>query len=168
MEQLTHLLIQYEGVIYNELKRIGMYRSSQDYEDYYQLGCMKLFESFTTCGVDAFSERYRYQFVKYAGQKIRWAFLDQKRRDRYLIDHEEQDDGFEICLSYGFEENIFFKEQLLTLMELLTAKEKNFLQERFINGLNMSEIAIKCGVSRKTVHAWRNGIQKKAQFLKKG
>lgn len=166
MDQLTNLLVQYEGVIYNELKRIGIYRSSQDFDDYYQLGCIKLFESFKTCGVDALSEQHRYQFVKYAGQKIRWAFLDQKRRDCYLTNHEEQNDNFEMLVAPSFEEDFFFIEQFGMLLELLTTKEKMFLQDRFIGGLNMSEIALKRGVSRKTVHAWRNGIQKKAEFLK--
>lgn len=166
MDTLTELLNQYEGVIYKELKRFGIYRSSQDFDDYYQLGCIKLFESFDTCGGDALTEQHRYQFVKYAGQNIRWAFLDQKRRDRYLSDHEEQDDDFQMLVTQPFDEDIFFMEGFTTLMKELTPKEKGFIQDRFISGLNMSEIAIKRGVSRKTVHLWRKGIQKKAQFLK--
>ena len=166
MDTLTELLNQYEGVIYKELKRFRIYRSSQDSDDYYQLGCIKLFESFDTCGGDALTEQHRYQFVKYAGQNIRWAFLDQKRRDRYLSDHEEQDDDFQMLVTQPFDEDIFFMEGFTTLMKELTPKEKGFIQDRFISGLNMSEIATKRDVSRKTVHLWRKGIQKKAQFLK--
>ncbi|MGP6140273.1 sigma-70 family RNA polymerase sigma factor [Jeotgalibaca sp. A127] len=168
MEKLTALLEQYEGVIYNELKKMGIYKKFQDFDDYYQLGCIKLFDAFITCEVDALKEEHRYQFVKYAGQRLRWAFLDQKRRDRNLLNHEDQEDDFQMLLTQPFEENVAFMDVFMALMNQLTPKEKLFIQDRFIGGLNMSEIATKRGVSRKTVHMWRKGIQEKAQFLKNG
>lgn len=166
MEKLTALLEQYEGVIYHELKKIGLYRHAQDFDDYYQLGCLKLFDAFETCEVDALDEANRYQFVKYAGQKIRWAFLDQIRRDRNLFENEEPEDEFQQLLAQPFEEDVQFMDVFMTLMNQLSGKEKLYIQDRFVSGLNMSEIATKRGVSRKTVHMWRKGIQEKAQFLK--
>lgn len=168
MDKLTAIHQQFEGVIYNELKKMGIYRQSPEFDDYYQIGCLKLFDAAETCEGDPLNEEFRYQFVKYAGQKIRWAFLDQKRRDKHLSRHEEQDDdAFEQLLSQPFEEDIAFMAVFMELMKQLSDKEKLFIQDRFIQGLNMTEIAKKRRVSRKTVHVWRNGIQQKALFLKK-
>lgn len=165
---LTTLLDQYQGVIYSELKKMHIYPGSQDYDDYFQLACIKLFETYKTCNCDALLEENRYRFVNYASQSIRWAFLDQKRRDRHLGDHEEQSDDIVVAVETGFEDEIAFIENYHQLMDQLTIKEQRFLYDRFYLNLTMTDIAKKHGVSRKTIHLWRQGLQEKAQFLKKG
>ena len=165
---MEQLLDQYNGVIYYSLKKIGMYQSQSNFEDFYQLGCIKLFEAYETCEVDPLLEEYRYQFVNYAGQKLRWAFLDERRKEKQLFNHMEfgSDDIIEsIAVFDSFEGNFEFQERINYLIGQLTLKEMIFLQERFYLGLTMTEIAKKYEVSRKTVYCWRNKIQEKAQFL---
>lgn len=166
---MTQLLSQYNGVIYQAMKQTGIYKSSPDFEDFYQIGCMKLFEAYQTCSEDPLSEEHRYQFVKYSGQKLRWAFLDQKRKDkvhaeRIEFDSEEQ---LEHVPSFDyFETDLEFQEQVAQLINSLTTREFLFLKERFYLGLTITEIAKKHNVSRKTVHQWRNKLQEKASFLR--
>ena len=45
----------------------------------------------------------------------------------------------------------------------LTAREKAFLEDRLYYAMNMTAIAKKHGVSRKTVHVWRNKVKDKAE-----
>lgn len=165
---MQRLLDQYKGVIYQSMKLTGVYKINPDFEDYYQIGCIKLFEAYETCAVDPLSEEHRYQFVKYSGQKLRWAFLDEKRKEKTLTERTEfqSEEILESTPSFDFfEMKIEFEDQLEQLIDHLTDKELLFLQERFHFGLTMTEIAKKHGVSRKTVHQWRNKVQEKAYFL---
>lgn len=177
MRQLTEhvmeeLLAQYEGVIYAALKSIHLYKSNQRFDDFYQLGCIKLFEAYESCVKDPLEEENRYQFVSFAQQRIRWAFLDEIRKEKRISDHEEFGDENEATygtISNEFENHIFLEDTLKQLNQHLTEREKAFLEDRLYYNMNMSAIAKKHGVSRKTVHTWRNKVKDKAEkilFLK--
>lgn len=44
-EEVMELLLEmYERVIYAALRDIHMYRSNQNFDDYYQLGCLRMLE----------------------------------------------------------------------------------------------------------------------------
>lgn len=166
---MNQLLSQYNGVIYRAMKQTGIYKSSPNFEDFYQTGCMKLFEAYLTCSEDPLSEKHRYQFVKYSGQKLRWAFLDEKRKEKIHTERTEFDsqEQLEHVPSFEyFEAELEFREKVRQLIHCLTTRELLFLQERFYLGLTITEIAKKHGVSRKTVHQWRNNLQEKASFLR--
>lgn len=166
---MNQLLSQYNGVIYQAMKQTGIYKSSPDFEDFYQNGCIKLFEAYQTCSEDPLSEENRYQFVKYSGQKLRWFFLDEKRKEKNHAERTEfaSEERLEHVPSFDyFEAEFEFQEQAAQLMHCLTAKELLFLRERFFLGLSVTDIAKKHGVSRKTVYQWRNTLQEKARFLR--
>ena len=171
MRQLTRdvmdqLMEEFEGVIYAALKSIHLYRSNQRFEDFYQLGCIKLFEAYEACADDPLIETNRYQFVNFAKQRIRWAFLDEIRKEKRVSDHEDFSEENET--TYGttlneFENDVVLQDMLDKLNKHLTAREKAFLEDRLYYAMNMTAIAKKHGVSRKTVHVWRNKVKDKAE-----
>ena len=159
---MEQLLWQYERVIYAAMKEVHVYKSSQDFDDYFQLGCLKLFEAYESCEKDPLLEENRYQFVNYAGQRMKWAFLDERRREQYLAEREEfLEDGVDDTVEPSFAEDFALQELLDQLLEKLTEKEKDFLYDRLYLEMTMTGIAKKRGVSRKTVHVWRKKIQEK-------
>ena len=80
------LLLQFEGVIYASLKKLAIHKGKQDYDDFYQLGCLKLFDAYHDFDKDPFDESNRYPFVYYASQRLHWAFLDEMRKlNRVLL-----------------------------------------------------------------------------------
>ena len=161
---MEQVLEEYGGVIYAALKSMGMYRSHQNFDDYYQLGCLKLFDAYASCAKDPLLEENRYAFVNYALQRVKWAFLDEKRRERKLADHEESESEEETG-GNEFVDDVALVVLVEKILLLLSPKEQNFLVDRFYYGLDMSAIAKKRGVSRKTVHAWRNNVQKKTKTM---
>ncbi|AZP04965.1 sigma-70 family RNA polymerase sigma factor [Jeotgalibaca ciconiae] len=176
MRQLTEqnmqqLLDQYEGVVYSAMKKVGIYKRHPSFDDFYQIGCIKLFEAYETCEKDPLLEEHRHQFVYYASQRLQWAFLDEMRRDKKRFEKEEWQSDEQIMsfsLPNEFEENMFLKEQLYYLLALLSPNEYAFLYDRFCLNLSVTKIATKHGVSRKTVYQWRKKLQEKARFLMEG
>lgn len=167
-ENMQILLDTYEGVLYSALKKLGMYRSHQNFDDYYQEGCLELFAAYELCEVDPLEHLNRYTFIHFLQRRLRWAFLDQKRKEGRLHGREDIPESELFLLespSAPFEDTLEMKELLHGLTALLTEKEQLFLQDRLIRELSMTEIARRHGVSRNTVHYWRQRIQDKLASL---
>lgn len=169
-ETATRLSEQYAGVIHHCLNRINRYPDHNDYDDFYQLGLITLFDTYETCLKDALQSENSFLFVSYAKQKISWAFLDQIRRDRkkesreaYLSEEELE----EIPNVVSFEEQLEQTDLLQRLCATLTAEENAYLRDA-LDGLNITEIARKQHISRKTLYKRRRQLQAKASlFLKR-
>ena len=169
-ETMQALLLQFEGVIYASLKKLAIHKGKQDYDDFYQLGCLKLFDAYHDFDKDPFDETNRYPFVYYASQRLHWAFLDEMRKENRRIERVEadSDDITDLASEDPAFDELVFADQLAHLMALLSPKERLFLADRLLGQLSITAIAKKHAVSRKTVYRWRQSLQKKALFLKEG
>lgn len=168
-EKKMHVLLDiYKGVIYSALKKLEIYRSHQDFEDYFQEGCLQLFTAYELCQSDPLLDSNRYTFIHFLQKRLNWAFLDCLRKDQRLREQETTADSTIIlvedcaaCLT-----DIVETDALLQgLLALLSDQERDYLQDRVFHELSMTEIAQKQGVSRKTVHEWRRRIQEKATYF---
>lgn len=169
-EAATQLSELYAGVIHHCLKKINRYPDHNDYDDFYQLGLITLFDTYETCLKDALATENSFLFVSYAKQKIHWTFLDQIRKDRkkesreaYLSEEELE----EIPNAASFEDQLEQEDLLQRLCACLTTEENAYLRDA-LEGLNITEIAKKQKISRKTIYKRRRHIQTKASTFLKG
>lgn len=159
----------YAGVIHHCLNKINRYPDHNDYDDFYQLGLITLFDTYETCLKDALANENSFLFVSYAKQKIHWTFLDQLRKDRkkegreaYLTEEELE----EIPHAASFEDQVEQDDLLQRLCASLTAEENAYLRDA-LDGLNITEISRKQQISRKTLYKRRRQIQTKAYAILK-
>ena len=163
-EAATLLSDLYAGVIHHCLNKINRYPDHNDYDDFYQLGLITLFDTYETCLKDALATENCFLFVSYAKQKLHWTFLDQIRKERkkesreaYLSEEELE----EIPNTVSFEDQLEQEDLLQRLCASLTAEENAYLRDA-LDGLNITEIARKQKISRKTLYKRRRQIQTKA------
>lgn len=162
------LLQMYQGVVYSALKKLGMYRSHQDFDDYYQEGCLQLFEAYEVCTSDPLVDANRYAFIHFLQKRLHWAFLDYMRKEKRLRMQETPADSSFLLEAGGaatFADTVETGSLLQDLLPLLHEQERAYLRDRIFQDLSMTEIAQKHRVSRKTVHEWRRRIQEKAAQL---
>ncbi len=168
-EAATQLCDLYAGVIHHCLKKINRYPDHNDYDDFYQLGLITLFDTYETCLKDALVTENSFLFVSYAKQKIHWTFLDQIRKEQKKISREAylcEEELEEIPSTTSFEDQLEQTDLLQRLCACLTAEENAYLRDA-LEGLNITEIAKKQRISRKTLYKRRRQIQTKASpFLK--
>jgi len=165
-ETAEQLIGQYTGVVKHCLNRMNLSRSRSDYDDYFQLGLMTLMDTYETCTSDPLQEDNRYIFVSYASRKIMWVYLDEIRKTskkgatEALLSDEVM---LNLPCEDTFEDILETEDLYRTLSERLSPQERSYLDDAYIHGLNITEIAKKNGISRKTVYKWRSQIQTKAE-----
>lgn len=169
-EAATQLNELYAGVIHHCLNKINRYPDHNDYDDFYQLGLITLFDTYETCLKDALATENSFLFVSYAKQKIHWTFLDQIRKDRKKENREaylSEEELEEIPNAVSFEYQLEQEDLLQRLCACLNAEENAYLRDA-LDGLNITEIARKQKISRKTLYKRRRQIQTKASSFLKG
>ena len=168
-EAATQLSELYAGVIHHCLKRINRFPDHNDYDDFYQLGLITLLDTYETCLKDALQSENSFLFVSYAKQKIHWTFLDQIRKEQKKVSREAylcEEELEEVPSTTSFEDQFEQADLLQRLCACLTAEENAYLRDA-LEGLNITEIAKKQRISRKTLYKRRRQIQTKASpFLK--
>lgn len=159
---------QYEGVVYGVLKRLAIHQLHPHYDDFAQIGRLKLVEAYEAYPDDPFQELNRGRFVGYAFTKIRWAIIDEIRRQNRYADHEQGwDDSLDHILSTAeicHLENVLEQEWLIEVFKPLCANERRLIVDLCFHHLSITAIAKKEGVSRKTIYQRRNRIKEKLQI----
>ncbi|MGO5009470.1 sigma-70 family RNA polymerase sigma factor [Bacillus wiedmannii] len=123
----TEAVVLYEGMIVNQIKKLGIY---QDHEDYYQCGLIGLWHAY---------ERYdaeKGSFPAYAVVTVRGYILERLKKESALKERN---------VYVGEYEDIFHFEDIemraKDFMSVLDEKEKYIIFERFFVGKTMGEIA---------------------------
>lgn len=164
-EQERAFFDQHAGIVHGALKKLGVYRSHPDYDDYVQQGLLKLVEAYETFPKDLEQAEYLYQFTGFAYRKVSWHTLDllrkQKRRsDREMSwpeDLEKEHPDTHLSFEQAYQDMDLLKEML----PLLTKQEQEYLLDAVVNRLSITEIAEKQGVSRKTVYQLKKRVAEK-------
>ncbi len=123
----TEAVVLYEGMIVNQIKKLGIY---QDHEEYYQCGLIGLWHAY---------ERYdaeKGSFPSYAVITVRGYILERLKKEFAVQERN---------VYVGEYEDIFHFEDIemraKDFMSVLDEKEKYIIFERFFVGKTMGEIA---------------------------
>lgn len=154
----------HESIVYGAIRRCGISYTHPNYDDFIQIGLLKLVDAYEEFPKDLFQEEYFYQFTGYAFRKIRWAIIDELRKEQRKQENEGSlPETFEEWQGCGSsEENDWVMWELFhSMMYCLTEREQDYLKDSVIHQMNVTEIAKKHQVSRKTVYTWKKQVAKK-------
>lgn len=164
-EQERAFFDQHVGIVHGALKKLGVYRSHPDYDDYVQQGLLKLVEAYETFPKDLEQAEFMYQFTGFAYRKVSWHMLDLLRKQKRKWDREmpwpEDLEKEQPDTRLSFEQAYQDMDLLKEMLPLLTKQEQSYLLDAVINRLSVTEIAEKQGVSRKTVYQWKKRVAEK-------
>lgn len=156
---------QHAGIVHGALKKLGVYRSHPDYDDFVQQGLLKLVEAYETFPEDLEQEAFLYQFTGYAYKKVRWHMLDllrkQQRKWNYEMPWPDEVAMEQPDTQLSFEQSYQDMDLLKEMLPLLTKNEQAYLLDAVVKQLSVTEIAAKQGVSRKTVYQWKKRVAEK-------
>ncbi|SCC67231.1 sigma-70 family RNA polymerase sigma factor [Bacillus wiedmannii] len=120
-------VVLYEGMIVNQIKKLGIY---QDHEEYYQCGLIGLWYAYERFDAEKGS------FPAYAAVTVRGYILERLKKE-FAVQEK--------CVCVGEYEDIFHFEDIemraKDFMSVLDEKEKYIIFERFFVGKTMGEIA---------------------------
>lgn len=143
----TETAILYEGMIVNQIKKLGI---RQDYEEYYQCGLIGLWYAY---------ERYdakKGSFPAYAVVTVRGYIL--VRLNKECVVQERY-----VCVG-EYDERFESKDAELgaqDFMSVLNERERHIISERFFAGKTMGEIACETGMTYyQTRWLYRQALEK--------
>lgn len=123
----TEAVVLYEGMIVNQIKKLGIY---QDHEEYYQCGLIGLWYAYERFDAEKGS------FPAYAVVTVHGYILERLKKE-FAVQEK--------CVCVGEYEDIFHFEDIemkaKDFMSMLDEKEKYIIFERFFVGKTMGEIA---------------------------
>ena len=159
----------HDSIVYGVLKRCNIWFDHPDYDDFVQIGLLKLVEAYEHFPEDLFHEKGFYQFTGYAFQKIRWALVDELRKKSLAMGREtdwpDDTDSWQ-SLTVKDNEDWMIWELLPSMLRCLAPNEQKYLKDAVLNQLSVTEIAKKYGVSRKTVYSWKNKTAQKLEHYR--
>jgi len=146
-ETFTETVVLYEGMIVNQIKKLGIY---QDYEEYYQCGLIGLWYAYERFDAEKGS------FPAYAVVTVRGYILERLKKEcvvqeRYVCT-DQYEERFE-CEDAGTRAKDF--------MSVLDERERHIISERFFVGKTMGEIANEIGMTYYQVRwLYRQALEK--------
>ncbi|MBM6615352.1 sigma-70 family RNA polymerase sigma factor [Desemzia sp. RIT804] len=156
---------QYSGMVHGTLKRLGVWHSHADYDDFVQQGLLKLVEAYENYPKDFEQMECAKQFGGYAYQKVYWHMIDLLRKQKHKWEREmawpEDLEANQPDIQMSIEQSYQEMDLLKNMLPLLTKKEQAYLVDAVVNRLSVTEIAQKQGVSRKTVYEWKKKVAEK-------
>ncbi|HDR7351381.1 RNA polymerase sigma-70 factor [Bacillus cereus] len=123
----TETVVLYEGMIVNQIKKLGIY---QDHEEYYQCGLIGLWHAYERFDAEKGS------FPAYAVVTVRGYILERLKKESALQERNVYVGEYEEIFSF---EDVGLRVQ--DFMSVLDEKEKYIIFERFFVGKTMGEIA---------------------------
>ncbi|KAA0785914.1 sigma-70 family RNA polymerase sigma factor [Bacillus sp. BPN334] len=149
----TETVVLYEGMIVNQIKKLGIY---QDHEEYYQCGLIGLWHAY---------ERFDAEkgcFPAYAFVTVRGYILERLKKESALQERNVYVGEYEEIFSF---EDVGLRVQ--DFMSVLDEKEKYIIFERFFVGKTMGEIASEMEMTYYQVRwVYRQALEKMRNSLR--
>ncbi|MBY7124789.1 sigma-70 family RNA polymerase sigma factor [Bacillus wiedmannii] len=149
----TETVVLYEGMIVNQIKKLGIY---QDHEEYYQCGLIGLWHAY---------ERFDAEkgcFPAYAVVTVRGYILERLKKESALQERNVYVGEYEEIFSF---EDVGLRVQ--DFMSVLDEKEKYIIFERFFVGKTMGEIASEMEMTYYQVRwVYRQALEKMRNSLR--
>lgn len=168
-EMVDDFFFIHTSLVHGALKKCGVLRSNQNYDDLVQIGLLTLVKVYEQFPEDLCEEEYFYQFTGFAFQKIRWAVIDELRKYQLKKEREETVSEFFDDESESFRdknEDWIVWQLFPSMLDCLAPNEQIYLNETVLNQLSVTDIARKHKVSRKTVYQWKNRTALKLSHFK--
>ncbi|KMP97118.1 RNA polymerase factor sigma-70 [Bacillus wiedmannii] len=152
-ETFTETVVLYEGMIVNQIKKLGIY---QDHEEYYQCGLIGLWHAYERFDAEKGS------FPAYAVITVRGYILERLKKESALQERNVYVGEYEEIFTFEDAE-IRAKD----FMSVLDEKEKYIIFERFFVGKTMGEIASEMEMTYYQVRwVYRQGLEKMRNSLR--
>ncbi|WP_249662718.1 sigma-70 family RNA polymerase sigma factor [Lentilactobacillus buchneri] len=155
----------HELVVYGVLKKLHISKQNTYYDDMVQEGMLSFVEKY----IRAINlEKEPESYLAYIYRGVYWDLINYLHKQITITEHVEvPDDNVDPLaeLPDGKNSASYYDTHILSrqLMTELNPKEIKYLVLAYDYGMNISEIAKECGVSRKCVHAWRKRVINKLQ-----
>ncbi|WP_208560065.1 sigma-70 family RNA polymerase sigma factor [Marinilactibacillus kalidii] len=155
----------HDAIVFGAMKKMGIRYDHMNYDDFIQIGRLKLVGAYQSFPKDLHQETYFYQFTGYAYRKVYWGLMDQIRKEQKVFEREAA-----LPESYkergtvdhqAFDQEIIVWTMFSSMLQCLTEKEQLYLKYLVMDQLTITEIAKKLQVSRKTVYTWKKQVAKK-------
>lgn len=153
----------YTGIVYGVCKKLHFSFFHPDFEDFVQLGLMKLVDAYETYPYPL-EEEAPITFASFAYQRIYWHFLDTLRKEQKRMKREctlsEENNQLQtesVGQTHYFLETDLFKK----LLCCLTPSEQELLLDLVFYEMTVTAAAKKYKVSRKTIYKRRKKISSK-------
>ncbi|PEL16727.1 RNA polymerase subunit sigma-70 [Bacillus wiedmannii] len=149
----TETVVLYEGMIVNQIKKLGIY---QDHEEYYQCGLIGLWHAYERFDAEKGS------FPAYAVITVRGYILERLKKESTLQERNVYVGEYEEIFTFEDAE-IRAKD----FMSVLDEKEKYIIFERFFVGKTMGEIASEMEMTYYQVRwVYRQALEKMRNSLR--
>ncbi|MBJ8111759.1 sigma-70 family RNA polymerase sigma factor [Bacillus cereus group sp. N6] len=149
----TETVVLYEGMIVNQIKKLGIY---QDHEEYYQCGLIGLWHAYERFDAEKGS------FPAYAVVTVRGYILERLKKESALQERNVYVGEYEEIFTFEDAE-IRAKD----FMSVLDEKEKYIIVERFFVGKTMGEIASEMEMTYYQVRwVYRQALEKMRNSLR--
>ncbi|MCU5706448.1 sigma-70 family RNA polymerase sigma factor [Bacillus wiedmannii] len=150
----TETVVLYEGMIVNQIKKLGIY---QDHEEYYQCGLIGLWHAYERFDAEKGS------FPAYAVITVRGYILERLKKESALQERNVYVGEYEEIFTFEDAE-IRAKD----FMSVLDEKEKYIIFERFFVGKTMGEIASEMEMTYYQVRwVYRQALEKMRNSLRR-
>ncbi|WP_423188953.1 sigma-70 family RNA polymerase sigma factor [Alkalibacterium sp. f15] len=160
----------HDSLVYGVLKACHVSYNHPDYEDYLQVGRLKLVEAYENYPNDLNEEEAYYRFTGFAYQRVRWGILDELRKAAKQRERESAlpDDSIleNQLMGYTSDDDVLFLGLFQSMLVCLTEQEQAYLIDAVMLELSVQDIARKYGVSRNTVYQWKHKIGEKLIHFK--
>ncbi|PTC13543.1 sigma-70 family RNA polymerase sigma factor [Bacillus wiedmannii] len=149
----TETVVLYEGMIVNQIKKLGIY---QDHEEYYQCGLIGLWHAYERFDAEKGS------FPAYAVITVRGYILERLKKESALQERNVYVGEYEEIFTFEDAE-IRAKD----FMSVLDEKERYIIFERFFVGKTMGEIASEMEMTYYQVRwVYRQALEKMRNSLR--
>lgn len=157
MDSFEQLVKQYEPMIHKIIRLLHIYKNE---DEFFQIGAIALWEASVRFDVE------KGNFTSYAFSYIKGKILTELTKarvqeERSIYPKEE----FWELIEDEYCEQPFELKQILTYCESLTENQKKWVLYTVFDGLSITEIARKEGVSPSAVKAWRKGAKERLRCL---
>lgn len=152
------LAVENQQLIHGVLKRLHIFRTRFDYDDYFQEAVIlfaKTYVQYSQQGRDL------NKFKPYVFQKLTWRLTDMLRQAKQYTD-------FHSLEEFDFQ-RVPQEQKVIDLdfvnFEKLSAIEKSILQEHFIEGLPLSQLAKRYNCTSRSLRYCRNRLLEKLKHM---
>lgn len=169
-EMETAFFFVHDSIVFGVLKRCGIFPTHPNFDDFVQIGLLKLVEAYETFPQSLFEEDHFYQFTGYAFTKVRWGVIDALRKEQkeqeQLCTFPSDFEKFGTQLSDSSTDDWIVWELFQSMLHCLNKNEQAYLRDSVLNQMTVTAIAKKHNVSRKTIYVWKKTIAKKLKHFK--
>lgn len=140
-------------IIFGAMKRVHIYPSRVDYDDYFQEAVIIYAQTYA-------KKVAQDNFNVYVYQQLVWKLTDMLRREKKYYDvHSLEEFDFNRVPQNEVSDLINIFDQGLSRLELV------LLQEHFIYGESLSQIAQRYGYSARNLRYWRSKLRSKLKSI---